>query len=504
MTALIIYLVVLAKSLYASTLGFGLLDEGEYLHIGLRILKGDIPYEDFFTYLPPLYSHWTAFAFQLFGVSAFSPRLLNSLIFAFIPVLIYLITRRFASQIISILVALSFAFMDLSIERLYYYVFPILSVYFYLSFLRNKRIEVGILSGFLLGLTMSFRLDVSLEYFLGLIIAGILYQINNNPRSKWLVESIKLVVIMCAGFFIPVISLFNWLQNYNVFSQFIRSVTLTPSTFFKDQALAFPKLWDIFPKSFSPKDILDSYEAFFVYLIILIYLYALYVLAKNWKSIWKKTPQLPLFLLVAVFTTPYIFSRPDLGHMIKGGIPAFFTSAYLLEKCKSPLKGVLLMIPIILMLSGTAQIFMVSKYFDTKVQSENGTIRTNSQTIENSTLVSSNTIEKALLFIKNNSLPEDQVLLIPHMAGLYFLSNRPSRSYVGNIYNSYIPDEEMFVESLMALKLKVVIYDPTNTQPGFTKTLSSFYPKIHKYIMDNFEVVEKTPEGWLFLKRRTN
>ena len=56
---------------------FSILDEGEYLHIGLRILRGDIPYRDFFSYLPPLYDYWNVIAFKLFGISVFSPRQLQ-------------------------------------------------------------------------------------------------------------------------------------------------------------------------------------------------------------------------------------------------------------------------------------------------------------------------------------------------------------------------------------------------------------------------------------------
>ncbi len=493
----LIYVIALAKSLYASRLGFGLLDEGEYLHIGLRILKGDIPYRDFFSYLPPLYNYWNALAFKLFGISAFSPRLLSSITFSFVPVLLYLIARRFSSKVVATSVALAFGFMEAGMERLYYHIFSFGSILSYFVFMRSNEVRIGLLSGFLLGTTTFFRTDIAVQFLLGLTISNIFYHLFRS--KKWLASSVKQIVTFGTGFVIPIIGFFFWLKASNAFSQFIRNATGTPAAFLKDQALLFPKPWNIIPKSLSPKDMFASYEASFLYLIVLIYICVLYLLVKNWKSIWKKTPELPTFLLIAIFTTPYILSRPDLGHMVKGGIPAFFIGAYLLERCKKRVKSALLIAPLMLIVVGIAQIFWWSKFFDTKIQTENGIIRTNSQTVKNSTLVSAGTIEKSLSFIKNNSSPGDQVLIVPYMAGLYFLSDRPSRTYVGNIYDSYIPDEDRFVERLKALNIKVVIYDPVNTPPGFIKKLPDFYPEIDQYIMDNFEILDRSPEGWLYM-----
>lgn len=497
----LIYAVVLTKSLYTSGLGFGLLDEGEYLHNGLRIIRGDIPYRDFFSYLPPLYNYWNVFAFKLFGVSAFSPRLLNSFIFSFVPVLYYLIVRRFSSRIIATLIAISIGFMELSMERLYYHSFTFGSLFCYFAYLRNNRKEIGLLSGLLLGIATLFRIDVALQLLLGLTIVSVFYQFHNS--SEWVYASLKQLITIGAGFLVPVAGSLYWLTSHNALSQFVRSSVVTPSAFFKSQTLPFPKPWNIFPASLSPKDIFSSYEAFFMHLIVLIYLLAMYLIIKNWKHVWKNTPELPTFLIVAVFTTPYIFSRPDLGHMVKGGLPAFFVAAYILEKIKKPaLKYALLGIPLILILVGVAQLIWWTRFFDTELRTPNGVIRTNSSTAKNSTLVSADTIKKSLAFIDKNSSPEDQVLIIPYMAGLYFLSNRPSKSYVGNIYYSYIPDEGKFVEELRRLNLKVVIYDLSNAPPGFSQKLHEFYPKIDEYIMDNFEIVEESPEGWMFLVRR--
>lgn len=496
----LIYIIILVKSLYASQLGFGFIDEGEYLHIGLRILRGDIPYRDFFSYLPFLYDYWNAFAFKLFGVSVFSPKLLNSIVFSFVPVLYYLIARRFSSPAIALVISLSFGFMEFGMERLYYHIFTFSSLVCYFIFQKNEKKEVGFLVGLLLGISALFRLDVGLQFFFGLITATVLYHMNNS--SKWFYIAIKQLLIIGLGFSVPIFGFIYWLIIHNTLVSFIQSSILTPSAFASSQNLPFPKLWDIFPKHFSPQEAFASYEAFFIYLIFTIYLYALYYINRNWKNIWKNTPELPTFLIIAVFTTPYIFSRPDLGHMVKGGIPAFFIAAFILEKHRASFTKYLLIIPTILIFIGIAQAVWWTNFFDTTIQTPNGKIITNSKIVKGASFVSANTIERSLDFINKNTLPGEQILAIPHMSGLYFLSNRPSKSYVGNIYYSYLPNEEKFIEELKNLNVKVVIYDFASKPPGYIQELQDYYPKIDRYVRDNFRIVEESPEGWLYMIRR--
>lgn len=497
-TVFLIYCVILIKSLYASRFGFGLVDEGEYLHIGLRILKGDVPYNDFFSYLPPLYDYWNAFAFKLFDISVFSPRLLNSIIFSFVPVLYYLVVRRFSSSFIALLISLSLGFMEAGMERLYYHIFTFSALFCYFSFLKNAKRVVGLLVGILLGITSLFRLDVGLQFLFGLIIATIIYQINNS--RKWLYASIKQLTTILVGFLIPVTGLLYWLISHSLLQQFIQSAILVPSKLLPSYTLPFPKPWDIFPRAAAPKEMFTSYEAFFAYLIILVYLCAAYQVARNWKNIWRNAPELPTFLLIAIFTTPYIFSRPDLGHMVKGGIPAFFAAAFILEKYK--LAKHFLIIPMVLVFVGIAQIIWWTRFFDTTIETPKGSIRTNSRGLAGTTFVSASTIEKSLEFIDNNTSPGEQILAVPYVAGLYFLSNRPSESYTGNIFYSYVQNEEKFVDELRLLDLKVVIYDTNNGSPGKLKRLSDYYPLIHHYIIENFRVEKETPEGWLFMVKK--
>src|SRR3989344_3912140 len=164
-TLIILFLVIFTKSVFASRLGFSLIDEGEYLHNTLRILDGQLPYKDFFSYQPPLYNYWNILSFKLFGLSVFSARLLNSIMISVATVILFLIARKFASNISSFIFALTLPFMELSMERLYYHVFTFIALYIF--FTPQKTVNRLYTSGVLLGIVSLFRIDVGVLYFLG-------------------------------------------------------------------------------------------------------------------------------------------------------------------------------------------------------------------------------------------------------------------------------------------------------------------------------------------------
>jgi len=165
----------------------------------------------------------------------------------------------------------------------------------------------------------------------------------------------------------------------------------------------------------------------------------------------------------------------------------------------------LLLIPVSFVVVGLGQVFWSNKFYNTPVKTINGTINLNKQWPAGTILIPAKTIEQALNFINLNTSNNDQIFVSPYMAGLYFLSDRPSKSYEGNILYSYVPNEDEFVESLESLNIKVVIYDPENGPQGPNlelKKLRNIYPKIDRYIMDNFKTMEKSPEGWLFMVQK--
>src|SRR3989344_9479535 len=165
---ILIFVIVLTKSVYSSSFGFNLVDEGEYLHNALRILNGDVPYRDFFSYQPPLYNYWNVFAFKLLGVSPFSAKLINSIFFSFVPVIFFLIAVRFSDKLNAFVFSIALSFMVVNMESLYYHVFSFLGLF--LFFREKDQSKKNLFfSGLFLEITTLFRLDVGTLFFIGLI-----------------------------------------------------------------------------------------------------------------------------------------------------------------------------------------------------------------------------------------------------------------------------------------------------------------------------------------------
>jgi hypothetical protein len=483
-------------------MGFNLVDEGEYLHNALRIYDGDIPYLNFFSYQPPLYNYWNILAFRLFGISAFSARLLNSIIFSFVPVFIYLIAVRFSERLTSFIVALAFSFMEMSMERLYYHIFTFSALFlFFVSNDKSKpRIKLFI-SGLLFGITTLFRLDIGIIFFVGLSIGSILGDLDF--KRKHIVGRFKNLRLFYIGFAIPLLLLALWLLNNSIVYQFVRSQITTPLQITSTYSLPIPAIWEVVPKDFNPKTIFHSYETFVFYLFLFVFAYFGIRLLKDWKRVWKETPELVLLFIVGLLTAPYMFGRTDLGHIIKGSISTFFIGAYLISNSRR-YKKVLLMFPVLFIIIGLAQLVWSSNFYTEKIISKNGTVRLNKVWPDGTLFITADTISKAIHFVNRNTNPEDQVLAIPYMPGLYFLLDKPSKSYAGNILHTYLPDEGEYINQLSELNIKVVIYDPVNgpdNRSGF-KQLKSYYPKLDSYIIDNYEVVDASPEGWLFMMKK--
>jgi len=76
-------------------------DEGAYATIAQGLLRGDVPYRDYFDHKPPLIYVWYAFSFLAFGEGIVAPRLTAALVWSATALLVYaeaslLFSRRIA------------------------------------------------------------------------------------------------------------------------------------------------------------------------------------------------------------------------------------------------------------------------------------------------------------------------------------------------------------------------------------------------------------------------
>lgn len=88
--------------------GFNLLDEGFVLHVAERVLRGQVPYRDFFTQLTPGAFLTLAAVFKLFGPSVIAGRWVTVGLGLLITALFYAGARRLVSRSTAALAALAF------------------------------------------------------------------------------------------------------------------------------------------------------------------------------------------------------------------------------------------------------------------------------------------------------------------------------------------------------------------------------------------------------------
>lgn len=495
---ILIFLVAFFKTTLFSFYGFGLVDEGESLHNAQRILEGDIPYRDFFAIFPPMDNYYFALIFKLFGESVLIPRIISSIIFSFTPVLIFLICKRFAPTKLSTIPAILITFSDVNIERLYIFTPIFLGVYLYLQAVNRKKKWLFGWSGFMLGLSSLIRLDIPGTFGVSAVIVLAAYLFltsHKNWIKKWFIYSLYMGV----GFGLPIMLMIAWMINLGIVDTFINMAFFRAVIITNLHHLPFPSLFDFSSLS-------DTFTAYYGYAILATYLVSGFLILRKTAVIIKENIEIPLFFLAGILTLPYIFGRSDLGHLIKGGTPFLILGIFILINIRS-LK--IRLIPygliFILFVGMTFQSIWWLRFNDQKVTISSQILNLNSEFPQNSTKPSAKSLNKSVIFLQENSIQNEPVLILPYMAGLYFLSNRPSATQFNNLLAGFInSDEEQhnFIDKIEVNNVRIVVYDPNNGPRMKTARMQDYNVLIHKYLMEKFQIVEQTPEGWLFMKKK--
>ena len=99
---------------------------------------------------------------------------------------------------------------------------------------------------------------------------------------------------------------------------------------------------------------------------------------------------------------------------------------------------------------------------DHKIQIVDQTFNLNSKYPANSTKPSAESLKRSATFLRENSTSTESVLVLPYMAGLYFLSHRSSPTQFNNLLAGFITTEEEqleFIDKIEKNNVKVVVYE---------------------------------------------
>lgn len=480
----ILFFLALAKSVFFSFYGFGIVDEGEILTHALRILDNQIPYRDFFAIFPPIHYYFSAWMLQFFGLNILAPRIIASIIFAFVPVLVYLLSRRQGKEIVAILSAAAIIFLDVNSYRLFFFTPILFAVWLLLNGLDNRNGKMCVLAGLMLGISTWFRIDFAGVFGLGLGI-GLLVR-----------HKIKPLIYLGIGYLFPVAGLLIWLVKNDLLPLFVESLISRPLLITKLHSLTFPVISELVPLSLTVGSLGSMFNAVYGYLILLTLFtgVAVWLRQKNIES--EKT----MFLICGILFLPYFLGRSDLGHSVKASFPILILMPGIASYSKQ-LKEIIFSALFIILIFGLGQSYWWLKFNNSVVVIGNESLRVNADYKKGSTLPSADTLRESVDFIKNNASSGEKTLVLPYMAGLYYLSQSLPPTKYNNILTGFIINEREFIESTNWSEIGAIVYDPTNGPKMANNLVINYNPLLHQFIVDNYRTIKTTLEGWLLMKK---
>jgi len=199
-------------------------DEGQITANVIRVLRGQVIYRDFFTFLPPGSIYFIALLAKIFGVSRELIYITTSLTFSIICFSTYYIMRtKSPSMLLSISpLVLSIAPVMTSWYELSYHWLStatgLLAFIFMWKFIDKEKYHSLLIAGIFYGVTVLFLHTKGTL----LLLAGIVTMTTKNYLNKYKTERIlREFLILVSGFFIPVLPFILYLILTHAISNMI-------------------------------------------------------------------------------------------------------------------------------------------------------------------------------------------------------------------------------------------------------------------------------------------
>lgn len=166
-------------------------DEGIVLQGATRILSGQVPYSDFFSFYTPGSYYLLAGLFGLFGNSLMVARSSLAIAGALCSVITYLLSRRVCSRGMSIFAAIlatavGAAFRFLVLHNCYSTLFACIAVYSFVRLVENPRFTWGFSTGSFVALTFLFEQSKGGGLALGILLGLVLLRSAGFPNKSLL------------------------------------------------------------------------------------------------------------------------------------------------------------------------------------------------------------------------------------------------------------------------------------------------------------------------------
>lgn len=495
------------KGAFFSNYGLNFYDYGESLHNGVRLLEDAVLYKDVWAFLPPADNYFPALILKIFGKSLLAVRYVESLLFAFLVLVIILLIKDFIKPLFVSTISIALIFADLNSYLLFFHLFSFGSLLLAYYFIRSEKYIYIFLSGIFLGIEFLFRHDVGLVTLL--TILAIFFIAKKFYSNYGPVKNLKAISLFIFGLLLIIIPTISWLIRQGTFLEFLYlGFNKAPSI---SKLLSSNTDWlALFTLTPNPSQLFQLFSLLMYFFYISVYVYALiWTFNKLTKGVKLKISDI-LILMILIFgllQIPYAFSVMEMGHLVKAGIPALILGGFFIQekfiRSKTLLWKLVLLSPLLLFIIGNLIVSIWWIHFnDTRVNFKYGSVYLSSKPSPGSTHPTAQSLITSLKFLEQNSKEGEYIFAAPYHALIYFLSDRKSPGRFNNFAAGFVSDYEQdeVIEAIKKNNVKVVIYDPVNAP--LKKSFPEFSPKIHHFILDNYQVTETTNQGWLLMKRK--
>jgi hypothetical protein len=203
---LILFLsIVYLRLFYNYTLVNG--DEGIVLQGAQRVLEGEVPYRDFFSFFTPGSYYWLAFFFKVFGSSILVGRAVLVVEGGLFSVLTYLLARRVCSRWSALLAAYLVTLTCLPYRFIVLHnwdstLWACLALYCAVRFLERPRPGWALATGWFAALTCLFEQSKGAGLVLGLSAGFLILGWKEHGRVRW---NWRRMATLLAGFSGPIL-----------------------------------------------------------------------------------------------------------------------------------------------------------------------------------------------------------------------------------------------------------------------------------------------------------
>lgn len=505
--------------------GIGVVDEGFIAALSLRVLQGEVPYQDFFTLLMPGAFLLHAGLYGLFGPSLWIGRCVLLLIGIAIPVLVYLIGRHRLAALPSLVAAmLSLLWGPTAWEYLNHanynwlaHVLGLLALWTCCRWIAQDSVEpsasekkksvqqhwLGV--GVALGLSILFKQTIGAYAFFAISIFLLAY----TRGSTRLQASLCLGLGMCL-IHLPVLI---WLWVEGALSSMLEHILIIPLTeFAKTAAVPYPALWPLWPQ-FPSVDHQAGTQ--FLALIPLSYpLVAAWCLVERWRERRAATDTTKathhrtfeaLILMYSAFMFLGNFPRADFGHLLYNMSMGYVVFVLLIERLyKAAIHGLghgwalLGLLCLVLLLARPAV------EYPTRLTLWTLGVRTtpvdNARAGVKASAHEAKTLAEVLAQVAQIKARGEEIFVLPNAPMLFFLGDmrNPTR-YDVLMQGNYAPGTMQEVMNL--LNERQIPWVVLHHQPVDEQTLEDYAPEFVAFLKAHYQSTSRTGDYEFFSRQ---